>query len=607
MHRIAPMPRTTPTLVDVLRRDAADGDIELYRFCPSPEATPQVWTRGDLDSAARAWAHYISEHTAPDARVLVLASFGKSFPLGFLACLYAGRTAVPALCPSAALSAHSIARLRHIVSDVAPDIVLSERTLSEDVLSRVPELARCRRVAFDAVPSARIDPRADLWRRPEGLRRRPAFIQYTSGSTRVPRGVIVTHENLIEHQARAHEVFASPPGSTTVSWLPFHHDMGLIGAMLYPLYCGGRGVFLPPPSFLRRPMWWLEMISATHARTSTAPNFAYDVCTQRATDEQVSALDLSGWKISVCGAEPVRPSTMRRFCERFAAAGFRPETFLPCFGLAEATLVGTASEVEVRPTPRRFDKHALRGGELRDPVDGLPVETHVACGRPMRGHELSIVDPATRRALPERRVGEIWMRGPSVAGAYWRSGDAAEPEPERFSARLSAHDSSSQHEGTDGSDGTGDPWMRTGDVGALVDGELFVFGRVDDFIEIVDGERRSWWDPAVIEFPIDQQRPRGVSGAAVAYRGHAGLTVAVETRRLADTGQADAIVESIRNTVREATGLELDRVLLLPPRSVAKTSSGKLRRYRYRLADARNELEARHDWRGASSAQGDAA
>ncbi len=590
------MPRAADTLTDLLCAAAQAEDAELYRFCPSPEAEPERWSWRGLDRAARAWATLIAERCPVDAPVLVLSSFGRAFPLGFFACLAARRVAVPALCPDEAKSSFAIERLRHIIADARPALVLGAAPLDEDALARVPELRALPYLALDgALDGAdELDARATSWRRPEGLREAPAFVQYTSGSTRAPRGVVITHANLFEHQARAHEVFGSPPGSTTVSWLPFHHDMGLIGAMLYPLYSRGRGVFMPPASFLRRPGWWLQMVSEMRARTSCAPNFAYQSCAAKARDEEIAKLDLSAWKITVCGAEPVRASTMRAFCDRFAPAGFRPETFLPCFGLAEATLVGTASAVAQRPRVARFDTAELRRGRVRilDAEDPCPAESHVGCGRPTRGHELRIVHPRTLEARAPGELGEIWLRGPSMAQTYW--GDETLSR-EQLRAQLD--------EETTGADAG---WMRSGDVGALVDGELFVFGRLDDFIEIESAEGSQWWPPDRFEAAVESARLakelRGCTGGPVAFvpaRGeHAGeLTVAVETRRIDDPAAADTLAAAVAEAIELRTGVRPQRVLLIAPRTIAKTSSGKLRRFRYRETDARGELPLRHAWR----------
>jgi acyl-CoA synthetase (AMP-forming)/AMP-acid ligase II len=567
------------SLVDVLvRRALTRREDELYRFCRSPESEPEILSYAELDRQARAVAQRIRERVPLGGRVLLLCDFGATFPIAFFACLYAGVTAIPAYPPDGTRSVAAIERVRHIVHDAAPQLVITSSPMNAEILEREPTLAEIDSMSLSEAKLDELDARH--WRRPDGLEDGVAFLQYSSGSTRAPRGVVITHANLQKHQERAHEVFQSPEGSTTVSWLPFYHDMGLIGSMLYPLFCGGQGVFLPPTSFLRRPMWWLRCISEFGARTSTAPNFAYDLCTRRAKDEEVAQLDLSSWEITVCGAEPVRANTMQRFIERFGPAGFRPQTFLPCFGLAEATLVGTAPSIHDVPAVHYFDELELRRGRLV-PVDQdhEGAEEHVACGRPTREHEVAIVDPETRERLAPGTVGEIWLRGPSMSHGYF--GRAAESR-----RLLNAEIEGETHEDR--------RWARTGDVGAQFDDELFVLGRLADVVRINDED----WAPQVVEAAINDDRPRGVAGDAVFFQPEAGSAayLACETRKLADDELAHSLCEQLAARVLERTGVELDHVLLLPPRTVAKTSSGKLRRYRYRDAFVQQELPLRYQW-----------
>lgn len=575
------------SLVDVLsRRAVSQGAQELYRFCRTPEAEPEVLSYRQLDRSARVVAQRIRAQVPLGGRVLLLCDFGPGFPIAFFACLYAGVTAIPAYPPGANRSLSAVERVRHIVADASPHLVITSERLDEAILSREPGLAALPCISLDNDELRRTEPRD--WRRPAGLEDELAFLQYSSGSTRSPRGVVITHANLQDHQERAHEVFQSPEGSTTVSWLPFYHDMGLIGSMLYPLYCGGRGVFLPPTSFLRRPMWWLRCISEYGARTSTAPNFAYDLATRRAKDEEVAQLDLSSWEVTVCGAEPVRADTMQRFIKRFGPAGFRAKTFLPCFGLAEATLVGTAPSIHEIPAVHYFDAREIRRGHLH-PVskEHERAEEHVSCGQPTRGHEVAIVDPETHERRADSGVAEIWLRGPSMSHAYF--GRAAESRA-LLNAQIAGDDRSALR------------WARTGDVGAIFKGELFVLGRLPDLVRVNDEA----WAPQSIEQCIDDNRPRGVVGDAVIFQPTPDTPVhlACATRKLADEATAAALCLELCARVRDATGLELEHVLLLPPRAVAKTSSGKLRRHRYREALAAETLPIRFHWRrpGSSAA-----
>ena len=600
------MTRPVLSLVDALSTRAQEADTELYRFCSAPDVDPCPIGVHELDRRARRLAVALRQRVPADGRVLILCDFGTDFPVAFFACLYAGVAAVPAFPPDGTRSASAIARVRHIAIDADPHLVIVSDAMGSELLERAPELDALEVVSLAAFEAPLAEGLEHEWRRPADLEQRTAFLQYTSGSTRLPRGVVITHANLAEHQARAHEVFQSEPGSTTVSWLPFYHDMGLIGAMLYPLWCGGRGVFLPPTSFLRRPLWWLRTISETRARTSCAPNFAYEVATRRATDEDIAGLDLSCWEITVCGAEPVRAETMRAFVDRFAPAGFRAETFLPCFGLAEATLVGTASKVASRPVAHHFDSEALLRGEAieRPPGEARRTEAHVACGRATRGHEVRVVDPDSCEGLGSGRVGEIWMRGPSVSRAYFG-------RPEESEVRLDARIEAALADPGHASDADASGWMRSGDVGFFHGDELYVLGRLVDFIH--RGER--FISPSRFEACINEAGLRGLSSEAVAFvapdgRERAAPTpenpepadpparfiVAIEARRLEEDA-ARLLCEEIAARVREDSGEQVDRVLLLPPRSIAKTSSGKLRRFRYRELFADGTLPIRYEWR----------
>ncbi|HLT40741.1 MAG TPA: AMP-binding protein, partial [Enhygromyxa sp.] len=405
------------------------------------------------------------------------------------------------------------------------------------------------------------------------------------GSTGTPRGVMIGHDNLFAHQRLAHEKFAQPEQARTVSWLPFYHDMGLIGALLYPLHHGGTTLLMSPTAFLRRPLAWLEAVSKFAAAVSTGPNFAYDLCVQRARDEDLARLDLSSWRLTVSGAEPLRASTIERFARRFAVCGFRPETFMPCFGMAEATLMVSGWPLELAPKIRWFDRLALQAGRAEPVDETLPrpeleqsARPFVSCGTPMREHQIAIVDPDTRARLPDGHEGEIWLRGPSVGLGYW--GDP-QTSAERFAATILDEDPDVR-------------WFRTGDTGFVVDGELFGSGRLADLL-IVDDR---------IHQPHDIERsvcegPEPLVGECVAFwaddpadqAGRRLVCLAATGRRtMADQDRAQ-LCERIFERVRDQHGLELDRILLIPQRSVAKTTSGKLRRFRYRTAYQNGELD----------------
>jgi acyl-CoA synthetase (AMP-forming)/AMP-acid ligase II len=398
------------SLVDVLReRSVGHGDRPLYQQVVDRSVTATL-TYAEADRKARALAVRLREYASPGDRVLLLYPFGLEYPSVFLACLYAGLVAVPAFPPDQQRAVKTMPRVSAIIRDADARLILTTTELAPAVEfaraeARDPESLRILSTAqLDAS-----DADADAWTRPPTLERELAFLQYTSGSTGTPRGVMIGHDNLFAHQRLAHERFAQPEGARTVSWLPFYHDMGLIGSLLYPLYHGGTTLLMSPTAFLRRPLSWLETISHFGANVSTGPNFAYDLCVDRARDEDLDQLDLSSWQLTVSGAEPLRASTIERFCARFARCGFRPQTFMPCFGMAEATLMVSGWPLELAPKIRWFDKHALWAGRA-EPVDEDAVEAQelelrarpfVSCGTPMREHQIAIVDPVVLVLLPK--------------------------------------------------------------------------------------------------------------------------------------------------------------------------------------------------------------
>ena len=591
------------SLVDVLRtRALAHGDRPLYQQL-SDGVVVGTLSYAEADRRARALAARLREHAEVGDRALLLYPFGLEYPAVFLACLYAGLIAVPAFPPDKQRAVATMPRVAAIIRDADAKLILTTADLVETVEFARAESRDPAGLQILATDTLETDPAAaEAWTRPEGLEHEVAFLQYTSGSTGTPRGVVIGHDNLLAHQRLAHEKFAQPEAAKTVSWLPFYHDMGLIGSLLYPLYHGGTTLLLSPTAFLRRPLAWLEAVSDHQAAVSTGPNFAYDLCVDKARDEDIARLDLSSWRLTVSGAEPLRASTITRFCQRFADAGFRPETFMPCFGMAEATLMVSGWPLELAPKIRWFDKQQLgarRAAPLGEPahasgqgLDPAPApeldrtgRAYVSCGTPMREHQIAIVDPVTHERLPDGHEGEIWLRGPSVGRGYWGDPETSEV---RFAARIPGEDPSQA-------------WFRTADTGFLVDGELFGSGRLADVVEIdgrshqphdIERSVSEGDDPIVGECVVfvsrdpDSDRPR--------------LCLAATGRKTMANEAREALCARIFERVRDQHQLELDEILLIPQRSVAKTTSGKLRRYRYRSAYQNRELEIlhRHPTRG---------
>ncbi|MDX6362769.1 MAG: hypothetical protein QOC85_1779, partial [Streptomyces sp.] len=389
-----------------------------------------------------------------------------------------------------------------------------------------------------------------------------AFVQYTSGSTREPRGVIVTHRSLLANNEAISTALGTTPGSRIGGWLPLHHDMGLVGQLLHALWLGGTAVLLSPVAFAKRPAHWLETISRYGLTVSGAPDFAYDLCVRRINDSQLAGLDLSGWQVAVNGGEPVSAATMRAFADRFAPAGLRPEALVPCYGLAEATLLVSGNR-----GASAFHTHDLR---VPDSLGGL-VREAVACGR-AAGADLRIVDPGTREALDDGRTGEIWLRGDSVARGYWgRPGESADT----FDGRIS------------GGDGG---YLRTGDLGAIVDGELYVTGRIKDMIVV--GGRNLY--PQDLERTVREVSALFGSGTAFGVTsGRERIVVVQELRARSRYGvDLEELAASIRRTLSEQYEVRAGGVLLVRPGTVRRTTSGKLERAAMRRLFLNGELGA---------------
>ncbi|HEU4537342.1 MAG TPA: AMP-binding protein, partial [Polyangiaceae bacterium] len=421
-----------------------------------------------------------------------------------------------------------------------------------------------------------------------------ALLQYTSGSTGQPKGVMVTHGNLLHNAELVRQGFETSAESTGVIWLPPYHDMGLIGGVVQPVYAGFPVVLTSPLSFLRRPLRWLELVSERGATVSGGPDFAFDLCVRKSSPAERARLDLSRWQVAFCGAEPVRAATLERFAAAFAPAGFRREAFYPCYGLAEATLAVSGGARSAAPIVRRFGREALRKGraepageERTAPAsegraqpasDAAPMSTAVAlvgCGRALGDQMVVIVDPDTGRPRPEGSEGEVWVSGPSVAAGYWRRPDESR---ETFAARLAPP-------------GDGRAYLRTGDLGFLQGEELFVTGRRKDLI-IVRGRNHHPSDlERTAEAAHPALRPGGVAAFAVGGEGGEGLGLACE---LAPGGaaQADEALAALRRRVAEGHELRPRVVLLLKSGALPRTSSGKVQRQACRRAYEEGTFEA---------------
>jgi len=541
------------TVLDALgHRAAADPDGLAYAFIDDRGGAGQRLTYAELASRARIVATAIRRVADPGDRAVLLFPPGLDFVAAFFGCLTSGAIAVPAYPPRPKRPAGAAAS---ILADSAPRAVLT----TAEIAPMVGSLARGTPTIVipdiedrDAGPSRpeRIDPSS------------VAMLQYTSGSTTDPRGVMITHANLVHNQRLLLAALGPLPGPA-VSWLPLYHDMGLIGHVLYPLWCGVPSYLMSPLDFLQRPASWLETITRVGAAIATAPNFAYDLCLRRVGAEQHTGLDLSRWSLALNGAEPVSAETAGRFAETFAACGFDRRSVLPCYGLAEATLFVTGGPRGEGAQTLPVDPGELERNRIAPlPADDPDARTLVACGCTWLDQQVAIVDPDTRAPCPSDTIGEIWISGPSVAAGYWnRPGETTRT----FGARLCGDD--------------GRTFLRTGDLGFLRDGRLYVTGRLSDLI-IVMGRNH---------YPQDIERTSGAChpllkpgrGAAFTARidGQERLIVAHEViAPCLSANDARDILERMRQSVAERHDLGLHDAVLLVPGGLPLTTSGKIRR-----------------------------
>lgn len=539
---MSPSPEAFPTLSHALRQRAVHNAEGLaLRFLEADGETTLSY--GELDSRARAIAVALRERLVPGERAVLVFHSGPDYVAAFFGCLYAGIIAVPAYPPTSGNAQHQ-RRLLSIIEDSEPGLLLTSTALLAELPPGVPGLA------VDTLgPSAEEAWTASL---PEATD--IAFLQYTSGSTSLPKGVMVSHANLVANEALIRAGFGIGPDDVIVSWLPLYHDMGLIGGLLQPIYSGIPCVLMSPRYFLERPVRWLEAISTYGGTISGGPDFAYRLCRERISPSALAGLDLSHWRVAYSGSEPIRQASLEGFAGHVAATGFAPGSFFACYGLAEATLFVTGGRrgegIGVLPVAAS----ALSTGTLAAGDDALAI----SCGRAQPGHGVRIVAPLTLEDLPAGTVGEIWASGPSIAVGYWRN-------PEASATTFVEHD--------------GIRWLRTGDLGALQGDELYVTGRLKDLL-IVRGQNLYPQDlEQVIEATVEGIREGRVAAFAVPDGDEEGIGIACEIgrgtrKRLAAEGLIEAIRCAVAGVCQQAPAF----VALLEPGGLPKTSSGKLQR-----------------------------
>lgn len=561
---MTPKPPGARNIVSIARAHARlTPERTAYVFLGDGETEQDRRDFGRVDLRARAIAAALQQRGLAGERVLIALPCGLAYIEAFLGCLYAGAVAVPADTPAAQSSQSRLAAIR---ADCAPALVLTDTDHAHPELSGLPRLD----------PVCVPDETAVQWTAVVPAPGETAFLQYTSGSTRTPRGVMVSHGNIVANERLIAAACTHDRDSVFVGWQPLFHDMGLIANILQPLYLGSMSVLMPPAAFLRRPMRWLKAVSKYRAHTSGGPNFAYDLCTDRAKrlgedgQDALADLDLSCWRVAFNSAEPVRESTMRRFTAAFSRYGFSDAAHFPCFGLAEATLLVTAPAKAEPPSVRRVDTARLRNGYAVPPRHQDPdLSTMlVGCGPAGLETKIAIVDPVSARERESGEVGEIWVSGGGVALGYW-GGDTEGV----FDARLPVRQHQSNRR----------RYLRTGDLGCLLDGELYVTGRRKDVI-VVQGRNLY---PQDLEYDAEHAHPALRPGCAIAFAvaaddGGQRVVVCCELRAYRDETDPAELARTIGSILRWRHGIELSALVVLRRGGVPKTTSGKLRRSRCR-------------------------
>jgi len=566
------------TLVNILiYRAHNQPQQKAYTFIKNVEQEVDSLTYEELHLRAVAIASHLQSLNLVGDRALLLYQPGLEFITAFFGCLYAGVIAVPAYPPR---KNQNLSRLQAIIADAQAKVVMTSTTLVKNYKLYLDNSLALNELHWLTTDTLTND-LATSWSEPVLNEDSLAFLQYTSGSTGNPKGVMVSHGNLLYNSRLIYQCFDHSVNSQGLIWLPPYHDMGLIGGILQPLYCGFPVALMSPVDFLQKPIRWLQAISQYKATTSGGPNFAYELCLRKVTPEQLENLDLSSWDIAFTGAEPIRVETIEQFTKTFAPSGFRKEAFYPCYGMAETTLIVSGGLKTELPIICKVDAIALEQNRVVKATDEQnDARTFVSCGRKCQNFKIRIVNPESLTLCSDDEIGEIWVSGASVTQGYWNQIEETE---QNFHAYL-----------VDTKEG---PFFRTGDLGFLQDSELFVTGRIKDVI-IIRGQNHY---PQDIELTVEKSHPslRVGCGAAFAidFKGSEKLVVVVEIERsYLRKLDVQEVVSSIRQAIVVEHGLEVFVVVLVKTGSIPKTSSGKIRRHACRAEFLTGSLDIVQEW-----------
>ncbi len=558
-----PTPTSPTTLIELLRHRATQTpDGHAYTFLIDGKQETPPLTYGELDSQARAIAALLQQYQARGERALLLYPQGLEVIAAFCGCLLSGAIAIPVPPPESGRLKRTLPRLRTIVRDANAAFALTTAgilALIENVKEEFPEFDQMQWIDTATVASTL----AEQWQDPQVQKDELAYLQYTSGSTSTPKGVMLSHFNLIHHCGYLQQACGYEADSITTTWMPYFHDYGLVEGMMVPLYNGTPCYLMSPFAFIKRPLQWLRNIGKYRVTHSQAPNFAYDLCVRRAKAKELAELDLSSWQAAGNAAEPINPRVMSQFAETFAPCGFRWETFAPAYGLAEYTLLVSNKPKGTKPVLAVLDAAALERDKIvetdRDRPSG--VRYIASCGQLVAETKVAIVHPDTLTRCQSDEVGEIWVSDPSMAQGYWQR----EEESDRtFAAYLQ-----------DTGEG---PFLRTGDLGFLKDGELYITGRIKDLI-IIRGTNHY---PQDIEWTVQHLnsalRPDYGAAFSIEDDGEERLVVVQEVERRSGELETEQLLGDIRQEIAEQHEIMVHAIVLAKSGTVLKTASGKIQR-----------------------------
>ena len=579
------------TIVDAFDQRAMNhGSDVAVRFLSNGKDDTSRLTYDDLRTRSRQLAGKLRSICSAGDRAVILCTWGPDYLVSLFACFYSQVVAVPLYPPR---PNRSWDRLASVLADARPQVALIDSSFQVNSSQSFVDATRDHPVRLVLTDQQASDETSDLDTNTSRHQSDLAYLQYTSGSTSAPKGVLISHGNVLSNCDVIGRVGDATYEHVVGSWLPLHHDMGLIGGVMTPLLLGLPAILMPPEMFVMRPYRWLEMITRYRVTVSAAPNFAYDLCVKRVKDAQLNTIDLSTWRVAFNGSERIDPASLHRFQAKFQRCGFRPQTFMPCYGLAESTLFVTGNQLDVPPFVRKFEQSTVESGAPSPADHGLEL---VGSGKPDADHEVAIVDPDTHHRRPNGKIGEIWVRGPSVADGYWNRPDLTQAV---FMAKTA------DAEDTEG------PYLRTGDLGFFYREHLFVTGRIKDMI-IIHGRNLFPEDvEQVVENAHPAVQPHGSIAMSLNDEPDEKLIVVAEadirscqlpknSRRIKSTSKAgiqhnapnppSSYLAEIRNAIQNAVANQCDvrvhQVLIIKMHTLPKTSSGKKRR-----DECRNRLQ----------------